>query len=319
MIDKRGIEFSFGLIFSILVGVAILGFAIYGATKLIDIGEYQGSTELAKEFTIIFNPLETGLASGKSTTASIAAETRIYNECRPDDGYFGKHLFSSSTINFKKWGEKSSEISVYNKYIFSDEMEEGKKFYFFSKPFEMPFKISEIIFFTGKKYCFRNAPDFVKEEVTGLKLENINLDENCTETDVEVCFNQNCEISVIPDCQGIGCESEYDYGIIRKDGKNLAYSGSLMYAGIFSSPEIYSCNFKRLMARVQQLALLYSDEVNFLASRGCGTAILTSLTKLRSSAESADPESLQTLVMLMESAKELDDENRNLVGCTVYV
>lgn len=322
--NKKGFEFSFAWLFAILVGAFIIFLAIYAATSLVRTQQYKGYTEIAKEISIIFNPLETGLASGKSTSATLNAETRLYNKCS-DEGSFGSEKFSLSQKSgfLKKWPEAGGEITLYSKYVFSDEVEQGSRLYFFSKPFSMPFKVSEIIFLSSEEYCFVSPPDFIKDEVSNLELRNVKI-ENCTGKEIKVCFNERCNISVYPACEGYLCDSEYDYGSINKNGKTFYYTGSLIYAGIFSSPEVYRCNFERLMIRLQQIALLYSDEVNFIVMRGCGNAMLTGLARLMQAAKlaqdesSSDSLSLTNIVNLKQAANDLDRLNSAQGGCKIY-
>src|SRR3989344_2803023 len=57
------------------------------------------------------------------------------------------------------------------------------KFYIFSKPFEFPFKVSDLIYLTSEneKYCFDNAPENIAEEI--LQLNQGNLAANCSKVD----------------------------------------------------------------------------------------------------------------------------------------
>ena len=63
--DKRGIEFNFAVLFSIIVGAMIIFLAIYSASKIIHTGSSESQSSLTKQLTIIFDPMETGIASGK--------------------------------------------------------------------------------------------------------------------------------------------------------------------------------------------------------------------------------------------------------------
>ena len=76
---KKGFEFSFAWLFAIIVGAVIIFLAIFASTRFIRTGRYQMDTITAEQLSIIFEPLETGLASGKSNIAELKAETRIYN------------------------------------------------------------------------------------------------------------------------------------------------------------------------------------------------------------------------------------------------
>lgn len=304
MRGKKGFEMSFAWLFAIVAGAFILFSAIYATINLTRSSQYAGNTILVKQLGIIFNPLETGIASGKSTSVSFVDETRIYNRCYRD-GSFGSQGFSLSQKSgvLKEWPESGAETRINNKYVFSEKLEQGKKIYFFSKPFEMPFKVSEVIFLTTREFCFKNAPDYVEDEVSRLNLGNIKLD-NCTGEEVEVCFDSSCEISVYP-----------TLGYTIKNGETLNFEGSLMYASIFSDPEIYECNVERLMKRIQQLAYLYRDEVSFISTRGCGDAMSSSVVQLATIAQGGDSSSLG---LLAQAAENLDSQNSAAGGCRIY-
>jgi hypothetical protein len=302
---KKGFEFSFAWLFAIIAGAAILFLAIYGTSRFIRTSKYHLDTITAKQLSIIFDPLEVGLASGKSNIAKLKEETRIFNDCS-SEGYFGKHHISLSIkLGVGRWQEPGGKIAVPNKYIFSQDIEEGKTIYFFSKPLEMPWKVSEIIFLTTEQYCFVNAPDFVQDEVVGLNLRNIKI-ENCSAGDVRVCFGkERCDIRVEGSCFG-ECESEYDYGFVTKGEERLFYVDGLLYAGIFSSREIYECNVKRLMKRLVQQALLYKDEASFLADK-CASLPFVGLLQMANAAKTL--EKPEDLLLVRQIAEQVDKQN----------
>jgi len=298
---KQGFEFSFAWLFAILAGIFILFLAIYAASRFIKTGQYQVSTVTAKQLSIIFEPMETGLASGKSSVANLREETRIYNKCSPI-GTFGKHRISLATKGFgKKWKEPGGEISVPNKYLFSEDVVEGKKIYFSSMPFEMPWKVSEIIFLTSEKYCFVNAPDEIESNVK--IMSNIKF-ENCS-NEIKVCFSStgDCDINVIDSC--FDCDNEYEYGYVEKQGERMFYTGNLLYGAIFASPEIYECNVKRLVKRLREQALLYKDEADFLSSR-CKSLPASSLLQLANVAKISE---VEDLLLIRTVAEEVDEQN----------
>jgi hypothetical protein len=216
----------------------------------------------------------------------------------------------------KEWPKPGSDITINNKYVFSGEIEQGKRINFFSKPFEMPFKVSEIIFLTSKKYCFVNSPDFIKEEIKAMNLD-IRL-ENCSKLDTRVCFNSgNCDINVHPSCIEFGCLGEYETGYTVKEGKTLNFAGNLIYASIFSDPAIYDCNLKRLMLRIQQISYLYSDELKFISTRGCGDAMTSSLINLARAAGSAgNSAGLEDLREAANALKQANDAAKE--GCKLW-
>ena len=116
--SKKGLEFSFTWIFALIAGAAILFFAIYAATRVVQTSKYEVSTVTAKELSIVFEPLETGLATGKSLQVSLTQETRLYNDCF-DVGIFGEQRISLAAKKGKTWGKPGAAIPINNKYIFS--------------------------------------------------------------------------------------------------------------------------------------------------------------------------------------------------------
>ncbi len=316
--SKRSFEVSFAWLFAVFAGAIILFLAIYGTSQVIKTGIYQIDTVTAKQLSIIFEPMETGLASGKSNVAELKEETRIYNRCLPS-GSFGEHRISLATKSGfgKSWQEPGPEggIPVGNKYIFSSDVLQGKKVYFFSKPFQMPWKVSELIYLTTEEYCFMGAPEEIKEEIIGLNIQNIKI-ENCSD-EINICFGSGmkCNATIRGNCFGGDCKNNYDSGIVSKNNEQLYYYGfvdnlgyvdrSLLYAAIFSDKDIYECNVKRLMKRLSQQAGIFSDETNFLAGK-CG-AINPGMINIIGLAGSID--SSGKLNIILDAAREVDKQN----------
>ncbi len=303
-VNKKGLEMSFNWLFAIIVGAVIIFLAIYGATKLIKQGRGYTDTVTAKQLTIIFEPLETGLASAKADKTDLRSETRIYNDCR-DSGSFGKQYFSTSTSSGmgKKWEAPGEEIPVTSKYIFSNSTEQGKSVYFFVKPFELPWKIAEVIFLTTNKYCFVNAPEDIEDEMHGLGIYRLNFTDNreaCPKGSKMVCFSGafGCDINVHGDLES---------GFVSKQESNLYYTGSLIYPAIFSSPEVYECNIKRLMLRISSLCSIYQDKIRIMQKRGIESVLDSHLMQLSSLAKNL--KSSQGLGTIKEKADEIEKIN----------
>ena len=174
MINKNGMEFSFTWLFAVIVGAVILVLAIYAATKVISTGGEGTSVAAAKEIGVLLNPLETSFQEGTTTSFSVPTDTRIYNGCDNSSG-FGKQKISTAQKSFGKFSEPSAAVSFQNKNIFSNKTEEGKTFYVFSKPFDFPFKVADVIYLSSadNRYCFIDAPESIKDELTELKQENL--------------------------------------------------------------------------------------------------------------------------------------------------
>lgn len=304
---KKGFEFSFAWLFGLIVGAVVLFLAIYAVTRLIGAKDYQIDTVTAKQMSIVFEPLETGLASGKKIrTVNLNEDTRIYNDCFDSD-VFGYQEISIATKSgfLGDWSKPGGETKINNKYIFSDNVEEGDKFYFFSKSFEMPFKISEIIFMSSKKYCFQNPPENIKDEILGLGVENININ-NCSEEDIEVCFGSGeCDIKVTGNCR-TDCESEYDYGYVLKGDEKVFYYKSLIYGGIFSSSDVYECNVQRLIKRLKQETSLYNEETMFLSGI-CGNSLSLGLLELETAIGKVS--NSEDLLSVIIKSKELEEKH----------
>ena len=82
MRGKKGVEFSFGWLFALIVGAAIIFLAIYAAIKLVGTEREVLEAGIAKELGIILTPVETGLEEGKVVgPIKFASETRVYNNC----------------------------------------------------------------------------------------------------------------------------------------------------------------------------------------------------------------------------------------------
>ncbi len=307
MKKKRGaLQISFGWLFAIIVGIFIIFLAIYGVTKLMKTERTTIDAKTGKEIGILLNPLETGFESAKTTSFTIPAESRIYNSCN-NAGNFGKQLIKVSQKSFNTWTETNTDVGFSNKYIFSKEIIEGQTFYIFSKPFDFPFKVADLIYMTSSKdiYCFVNAPEEIEYEIEKLNQENL-LTGGCSDDMINVCFSGNCDISV-----------NYDYGYVKKQGKKMYFvSDALMYAGIFGDVDVYECQLKRLMQRIEELSLIYRDKALLIREKGCESDIDSYLTELSELAEDFDDS--KDVLLLEEKIENLDYKNEMESRCGLW-
>ena len=297
---KGAIEFSFTWIFAILAGIFILGLAVYFSVKIISIGDTNLDARVGKEIGILLNPLETCFESLKASSFTMPVETRIFNRCNTD-GNFGKQLIHISQKSFNKWTDTNLDAGFSNKFIFSRNYSQGKKFYVFSKPFEFPFKVADLIYLTSteEKYCFLNPPENIKDELESLDQENIFL-ENCSANSIQVCFTGSCDIEV-----------DYDGKFLEKNSKKIYFeTDALMYAGIFSDKEVYECQLKRLMQRVSELSKIYQEKSTLTSRVGCNSNLDSDLLLLMSAtqnfAKSGTSSQLNSLTQLI---KQISDNN----------
>lgn len=311
--SKKGIAMSFNWIFAILAGGFILFLAIFSAGKFIRTSEQTIYTETAASLISLFDPLETGLASGKAHEISFKKKSKLFFDCHEDlNPPFGKQTISFSEQTFgETYGEKGGSVSIKNKYIFSDNVVEGNKIYVFSKPFFMPFKINDIIIVTSqdKNYCFYDSPEYIKESLEGLSMKNIifmNESNQCK--GINVCFGSaktNCEVRVFED-EG--------YVIKKISGKKVYYVGDLIYGAIFSEPNIYECNVKRIKVRFDELAKIYLDKISIIERKNCQSHVYSKLNSMLGGIQDS-----RGLIGLYEATEDIDSINRQAKsGCQLY-
>lgn len=305
--DKKGfLQISFQWLFAIIVGAFILFLAIYAVTKFSSTNQSISGTELNAQLSAIMNPLESSFETGKITPLNLGVETRIYPICHGEPD-FGSQVIETSQKSFSKWSNSGISSKTKNKYLFFNSPIQGKNFYIFSKPFEFPFKITDLryIISTEDNYCFVNAPSDIEEEITQLKPQTIFI-EDCPENSVEVCFNR------------VGCDVNVNINskTIEKNNSVVYFeTEALMYAGIFSSKLYYECQVKRLMYRGKILTEIYLGKSDIIMKQGCNPEfrgdlnILTGL--LGNYRDSSDLQGISSITEILES------KNKNS-GCSLW-
>lgn len=314
MTNKKAFEMSFSTIFAIIVGAVVLFLAIYATAKFIGTRRYEIDMQTAAKLSIILDPLETSLESGKKSVISLSSETRVYNDKCNTYGSFGSQRIGVSVSSGfgGKYQKPAYGKEQYNKYIFSEEIAEGKEFGVFIKPLTLPFKVSDLVILSAGEYCFVQALEDIENEVKGLGLGGINFTDSkteCPKTSEIICFESSsgCNISVYGDMES---------GKVEKNGKTMYYIDSLIYAAIFSSPEIYECNIKRLTMRLSNLALIYTDKIEVVRRMGCDSTLDMLLISLANEASSAD--SSQDLFSIQDKADEIGIIN-SAASCSIFV
>src|SRR3989344_1037019 len=311
--NKKGIEFSFGWIFAIIVGAAIISLSIYGATSLIRENRNTEDTFAGKELGIILSPVETSLESGRTSLISFPVETRVYNNCKTF-GNFGSQGISIATKSGvgDLWQKSGVESTFYNKYIFSSNTIEDKNAVVFVKPLEMPYKVADLIFLWGAndKYCFVNSPQDIQKEISDLEIKGINFTDSaqkCEKNSQKVCFCNNC-----------GCVIEVNINAesVKRIGQPTVYYADdrqnvLLYGAIFADPGIFECQVKRLMKRTSELALLYNSKSSSLSPKGCNSNLESEL--IRYANQTAALSSSLNLTDVESSSRELEDRNKLLL------
>lgn len=309
--SKKAFEMSFAWMFAIIAGAVILFLAIYFASKMISSERFAVDAQTSAKMSILLDPLETSVEAGKASTISFNKEMRIYNDRCGVSGNFGsQEIGTTAKSNLgEKWQEPAYGKELYNKYLFSQEIEQGKEFFVFSVPFEFPFKISDLIIFSADKYCFLEATNDIKDNLEGLNLQGVMFtddENNCSEGSKIVCFGQSS-----------GCDIEVYESSVVKDSKVLYYTGNLVYAALFSDAKVYECNIKRLInLRLVNLALVYKDKIDFVQQRGCDSLLELPIANLINSARALN--SSQEILLMQETVDEIDKAESGASKCKVY-
>jgi len=306
--NKTGaFEISFAWLFAILVGGFILFLAIFASVKLIGVGEQEVSAKTSKEIGILLNPLETGFESARSASFTLPSETRIFGSCDLE-GSFGRQLIGVSQKSFNQWVETDLEVQFLNKFIFNEEFVEGKKFYIFSKPFNFPFKVGDLIYLSSQNYCFLDAPDHIAREVENLNQKNL-LVGNCTDPSIKVCFSSESE-----------CNMEVDYSgksVKKSSGTMYFEEDSLMYAAIFSERGVYECQVQRLMKKIDQLSQVYQNKMIITSREGCDSNLESDLGALRSLVNQVGS-SANLGINLRTTVDGIEDKNKFSSECKLW-
>jgi len=323
---KSGFEMPFSWVFAIIVGSIILFLAIYGTSRYIGVAREEQYTKTAAEIRNYLNPIVTGIATSASPPPiRFTQETRTYFDCREISSQ--SPIFGRQTIAFSEksriggdWGEPGGRISVYNKYIFADEVEEGKILYFGVMGFYMGFKVDDLVFVSSEDYCFVTPPNEVKKKVQGI-FQNVNISNtvgDCEEDSVKVCFDfvdNRCNMTVFGTCNLEDCETKYDTGYINKGFDSNSFVGNLMYAAIFSSSDIYECNVKRLGMKMSELSYLYKEKIDLVQTRGCMSDIGANLDVIAQ--RSSNMQSSLDLERIYQEVVAMDEKNEDAV-CPIY-
>lgn len=316
--NKRGFEFSFGWIFAIIVGAVFIVLAVYGASKFVGTERYGRDSEVAAQLSLLMNPIETGVEESKSTMINLAGETRIYNTCSKS-GNFGTQKIAVATKAGigGEWLPPGANSTTYSKYVFSKSVIQGSKVNAFSKSFEMPFKIADLIFIWSEndRYCFIDPPRYIEEELDALFLSSNRTNtialassaSSCPKESTTICFaSSNCNVEINEQSNSV-----------KKKGQTVYYYGPLMYGAIFADPAIYQCQVERLMKRASELSLLYLKKSEYISTLNSGCS-----SNMQGSLLSYSNQTLRTTALDVDKLKFSSDGLRRLndalVSCKIF-
>jgi len=277
MIKQRKSQAEFAWLFSLIIGAMILFLAIFFAGKVFQTGTSLTQAETLRTFDVLLNPFSSA-GNIVSLTLSKSIEMPYQTELNFSCSDTGEKL-SLRTIE-KKNGEWTS-YTIKNKYLFANSSIQGKKFWTFSKPFELPWRIDDMIYIIPEteRYCFvdLSIPSDIKTELGMINSTVINMVGSIAQCEdaKTVCFiTGDCDIQI----------HYSNYYLTKKGVPGQFYFGddASMYAAIFSSKQIYDCNIKRLLSRLPEQAGIYYNLANKLNSEGCGNnGVLSQLASFK--------------------------------------
>jgi hypothetical protein len=322
MKGKRGFEFSFAWLFSIIIGAVIIFLAIYFSTSLVKNEVIVQNTLNAKELEILLQPLETASfeTSIKPKIIEFPDETKIDIDCSYQKP-FGYSKIKTSTRQRvgDDWQEGGVGSTLNNKYLFGEKSLQGKEFQIFAQQFTMPFKIGDLTFIWSKDYCFVNSPSYVEEDFSSLDInKSIKFTDNikeCLAKSEKVCFGGD----------NSGCNTIVDLNLerVKKQGRFVYYKGPLIYGAIFSDADNYDCNIKRIMLKAGSLAGVYYDKSILIASRSKESCSIEMQTLLKNYVYKANLNSsnMQEIYInfneLYKLAEDLDNSQSRLI-CSLW-
>ena len=315
--NRKGLDFSFTWIFAIIAWAVILFSAIYITTQLIGSAEIERDSFVSAELSNILSPVETNLEDNKYSLIKFNLDTRVYNECS-NSGVFGKQEISTASKSSGGWSDQSVSKSSFNRYIFSRGIEEtnNKKMHILTNPLDMPFKMGDVMILHGGKYCFVNPSDNVEDIFTDLSSNGaqdigVNISsrvDSCPKNYTTVCFNANgCDIKVI---------TRDGEGTVSKYGRELIYYGdALQLAAIFSDPEVYECQIKRLAKRAGELGVIYKNKALYVEGSGCSNNLVSDL---QSFVLATNVTGSRDFGRIAQIAKSLEEKNDGLGKCKIF-
>lgn len=313
---KKGMM-QFAWIFAIIVGAVILFLTFFFLSREIFVQEQQSGTEQVYGLDILLGPFTYlgSISEATSNEINLYETTKLDFECENLGLGYDTLIIEKKTITTN---------DVYDKYIFADAME-TKKIAVISKPFKMPFRVADLIYLAkdsgnDKTYCFVNSPLKIENELNNLDIngfEFYNSLGQCSQSTIKVCFDVSapCDIKIYDKSSG---QDEYEIGEVRKGQDKMFFvTSSLMYGAIFSSKEVYDCNVKRLMARIDPLISIYREKNIALSQEDCDENYNLALSALNSAASNLDVENLNSFITLYNHAQELEILN-NKATCKLY-
>lgn len=266
---------EFVWIFSLIIGAMILFLAIYTASRVMRTGTYASTAEATRTLDTILNSFA---SMGSIASLTLSKDISMpYNYDIKIECSKGFEKMSMRLAEKGKPRDWTQPYSINNKYIFSNTTMHGKLFSAFSKPFKMPWRIDDMIYFISSDYCFIDAPESIESEMNLLNLSHVISVESSSQCGdaIRVCFEDHAP------CSSKDVKVNYNDYSVEKNGVFSSFiEDASLYAAVFSDKQSYDCNMKRLMERAVVQADILIESANRL-SMCSGSNIQASLGTLR--------------------------------------
>mgnify|MGYP000153168668 CR=1 FL=1 len=260
---RRG-AIQFAWLFAIIVGAAILFLAFYFIGTHLLSQQMQKETLQAQYFEAVLNPL--------SYLGSIGAVSIMPFELN-EPSWLNVSCEEPSEVTVLGWNEISIKTKEeragltrksYDKYLFIDYnhfKEKVRKVNSLTISFEMPWRVADLTMLwpAEKTYCFVNDSTEIQELQELLQSDLEESEEStksselppilfkgsygeCPTKSITVCYSAaDCDIII----------NEKMKIVEKEEERAVKYAGkALLLAAIFSSPDLYECNVKRLAKRL---------------------------------------------------------------------
>ena len=317
MKSKKGIMLmNWILIF--LVGAVIIVFAVVFVGKISKVEQHKQNVVSEEYLDLLFNPFSSvgGTTEGYGKSMDLPYEINVNFSCVNGE----ERLFVGSNRG------KKLENFVYASNL------KTKKLSVFTKSFKLPFRVADLIyaFDSSQEFCLVYSNSDSESYVLAKSIKE-DIESNLGEVRIDLCDSLNCcynlnnpkiislnpSVSADVNIIGQGIGEKFAYGKVyfkNEPGESNFIGTSLIEAAIFSSKDIYDCNFVRLMKRVSDVSKIYEKKAGFLQkAQACSyDYIINQLQGMRTAINS---ENWQNLYL---KATEVRQINKGLTCVPVY-
>jgi type II secretory pathway pseudopilin PulG len=297
---RRGFEFSFSWLFSLITGALILILAVYGVTSWVGTKRTISDSETAHQLQSLLNPLQTsGEGSFRPAPIVFPQPTELTIGCSDKGSSVQTRALANIGRNTVPGYARESAGTV----LFGNTTLTGTTLQSLVVPFSFPYKVSDLIVFWMGTLCFVQAPEEVQETFgnDNVSVRFVSGVSQCPRGSKTLCFDDSR-----------GCHVTVDTYLKRvtQGSASVYYEGTLLYGAMLSSPALYECGVKQLFKRTDALATIYQTAAGHMGARseGCGTGIATLLGTYQTLVKTSN--SSRMLAQVQEQAFDLEKEEQ---------